>query len=36
MTDDLVYTEELSSPKTQLLFVALAVLFGALAARRCN
>jgi hypothetical protein len=34
MTDDLIYTEELSSPKTQLLFVALTVLFGALAAWR--
>ncbi len=36
MTDDLVYTEEILSPRTQLLFVALVVLFGALAAWRCN
>jgi hypothetical protein len=34
MTEDLICTEELSSPRTQLLFVALTVLFGALAAWR--
>lgn len=34
MTGDLIYSEELSSPKTQALFVALTALFGALAAWR--
>jgi hypothetical protein len=34
MTDDLIYTEELSSPKTQALFIGLTALFGALAAWR--
>ena len=34
MTDDLIYTERVSSAKTQLLFIALTVLFGVLAAWR--
>ncbi len=34
MTDDLIYTEELSSSRTQLLFIALTALFGVLAAWR--
>jgi hypothetical protein len=34
MTGDLIYTEELSSPKTQALFIGLMALFGALAAWR--
>jgi hypothetical protein len=34
MTDDLIYTEELSSPKTQALFIGLMALCGALAAWR--
>ena len=34
MTDDLIYAEELSSSRTQALFVALTALFGALAAWR--
>jgi hypothetical protein len=34
MTDDLIYTEELSSPRTQALFIGLTALFGALAAWR--
>jgi hypothetical protein len=34
MTDDLLYTEEFSSPKTQALFIGLMALLGALAAWR--
>lgn len=34
MTDDLIYTERVSSARTQLLFIALTVLFGVLAAWR--
>jgi hypothetical protein len=34
MADDLIYTEELTSPKTQALFIGLTALFGALAAWR--
>jgi hypothetical protein len=34
MTDDLIYTEELSSPRTRALFIGLTALFGALAAWR--
>lgn len=34
MTDDVIYTEEFSSPKTQALFIGLTALFGALAAWR--
>jgi hypothetical protein len=34
MTDNLIYTEELSSSRTQLLFIALTALFGVLAAWR--
>jgi hypothetical protein len=34
MTDDLIYTEQLSSSKTQALFIGLTALFGALAAWR--
>ncbi len=36
MTDDLVYSEELSSPRTQALFIGLTALFGALAAWRAK
>ena len=34
MTDDLLYSEELSSPRTQALFIGLTALFGALAVWR--
>jgi len=36
MTDDLIYTERVSSYRTQLLFIALTALFGVLAAWRAK
>jgi hypothetical protein len=36
MTDDHIYTERISSSKTELLFIALAILFAALSAWRAK